>query len=339
MSQLNLELSLRSLFKILRLSADVAQKRNIAFISAQLARYSKTASPELLNMMANYENIKEISQRDLEDFLRSIMASNAGDNAIGAAAATLKQEEGFPMFPKLPKELRIEIWKKALPGPRTINTTRRPEFISRFNATSGSSHNCLLTLRSVCRESIDVVSKRYEAIPFSNFALATTYFPHLAPANGFILVDNKQDAVHFEAQAIRHCINQWNGREETRKIFSLTKHLPEAGFSLTSLSLPAAIVIYSQTPFGAEGIEWLAQFKFLQMITWVEDGKEHHPVVDTMLQIFGFLGGSDVFNKQGFLVYRWNNTLNMNPGLKGLEGVKLEFVGFDKSKEQLHLCI
>lgn len=60
-------------------------------------------------MMANYENIKEISQRDLEDFLRSIMASNAGDNAIGAAAATLKQEEGFPMFPKLPKELRIEI--------------------------------------------------------------------------------------------------------------------------------------------------------------------------------------------------------------------------------------
>ncbi|KAG4432486.1 hypothetical protein IFR05_012026 [Cadophora sp. M221] len=90
MSQPNLELSLKGLLEILILNSDVAPEEKLTFISDQLAIYSTTAPSDLLKMMANYEDIRDMSQLDLEDLLRSIV-----------------------------KELRIEI-KRALCAPGQI---------------------------------------------------------------------------------------------------------------------------------------------------------------------------------------------------------------------------
>lgn len=60
----------------------------------------------------------------------------------------IKTEDSFSLFPKLPEEVRIMIWRAGLPGPRVITHT--------------SEHNRSLALLAACTESRRVVRAKYQ---------------------------------------------------------------------------------------------------------------------------------------------------------------------------------
>lgn len=69
-------------------------------------------------------------------------------------------EQKFTLFPKLPTELRLKIWKHGLPGPRVIplcigRSLRRELRPCRVT-------NALITIRRACHEALDVVNKNYD---------------------------------------------------------------------------------------------------------------------------------------------------------------------------------
>jgi hypothetical protein len=82
----------------------------------------------------------------------------------------------FSLFPRLPVELRLKIWKHALPGPRIIEfyqTPEGPESGNDFIAKVGrGSHLELLELVKTCRESRNTVEKSYRKVPVEAFDLA-----------------------------------------------------------------------------------------------------------------------------------------------------------------------
>jgi hypothetical protein len=69
-------------------------------------------------------------------------------------------EQEFTLFPKLPTELRLKIWKLSLPGPRVV-----PLCIGRSRRRGLRPcrvTNALLTIRLACHEALDVVNKSYD---------------------------------------------------------------------------------------------------------------------------------------------------------------------------------
>jgi 2EXR family len=82
----------------------------------------------------------------------------------------------FTLFPCLPIELRIKIWRHALPGPRIIEFYQIPDgpaYGGDFIAKVGrGSHLELLRLVKTCRESRDIVEQCYHKVPVEAFHLA-----------------------------------------------------------------------------------------------------------------------------------------------------------------------
>ncbi|KAH7399755.1 hypothetical protein BKA64DRAFT_464407 [Cadophora sp. MPI-SDFR-AT-0126] len=85
----------------------------------------------------------------------------------------------FTLFPLLPKELRLEIWKLALPAPRLIELTfTDTEWPSRRLLTSqdrpgawawiASTNNVTLTLLRVNAEARDLTLSCYDLVPIQN---------------------------------------------------------------------------------------------------------------------------------------------------------------------------
>lgn len=73
----------------------------------------------------------------------------------------------FKFFSDLPAEIRLEIWQYALPSPRVI--------------AHRSKSNTLIPLSQVCRESRDVIQKRYSAVvtnPLAKHASSIAYVNH-----------------------------------------------------------------------------------------------------------------------------------------------------------------
>jgi hypothetical protein len=97
---------------------------------------------------------------------------------------------GFPLFNHLPKELRVQIWESALPGPRIIYVQRvltsgdNHESVwgpARRNGTtpgepshfmSASPNDSLMPLFLACKESHSVITKEYSVI----FPASSTWF-------------------------------------------------------------------------------------------------------------------------------------------------------------------
>jgi hypothetical protein len=75
----------------------------------------------------------------------------------------------FPQFGNLPKEIRLEIWEAALPGPRIVELRERPfkigNLLNRNHRTpkAGFKSYCrALDILFACRESHEVAIKHYE---------------------------------------------------------------------------------------------------------------------------------------------------------------------------------
>jgi hypothetical protein len=69
-------------------------------------------------------------------------------------------EQKFTLFPKLPTELRLKIWKHALPGPRVVPLCTSRSLRRRQRPCCVT--NALITIRRACHEALDVVNKNYD---------------------------------------------------------------------------------------------------------------------------------------------------------------------------------
>jgi hypothetical protein len=73
-------------------------------------------------------------------------------------------DSSFPQFGKLPKEIRLEIWEAALPGPRIVELRERPLKSSGHLTpiTSFKSYCRAPDILFACRESHEVAIRHYE---------------------------------------------------------------------------------------------------------------------------------------------------------------------------------
>ncbi|XMA09777.1 hypothetical protein WAI453_002568 [Rhynchosporium graminicola] len=154
-------LTLLGLLDIITLSAEVDQNDKTRYTSAHLAQYLKSASQHLFNVTDD----KHWKYQYHSQF------GTAGQ-------AIIEKVVGFPKFAKLPAVIRTMIWKHALPDPRKIRITS----MITYNNIWGDPNDPLIVLRSVCKESLDVVTRRYQMIPYSNLGSVTTVKPRLTPA-------------------------------------------------------------------------------------------------------------------------------------------------------------
>ena len=186
-----------------------------------------------------------------------------------------------------------------------------------FNIPPKSSHTTLFAILSACIESFDVVTKQYQAIPFNNFALAS---PSL-PDDAFILIDSKQDTVQLDCMTVRNCIVQWSEREETRKAGSITQHLPEPAFNLTSISLPGVMLAFLLLLFGIKSHAWFSRFTHLKKITWI------HVERDILMELAELRTGSRPV-KSDLIKRCWKKALAEKVLPESFEEIKFEFVNF-----------
>jgi 2EXR family len=132
----------------------------------------------------------------------------------------------FTLFPKLPAELRVKIWKNALPGPRVI-----PLCIS-YDVFDSTVHQCrstsgLIIIRLACHEALDVVQKSYDK-----------YVPVLMSQSDFIQDDDGQQAfiyINYDIDTIY--LHKWEQFEQMQKqCLGKAKHLAWRGCELMAHS-------------------------------------------------------------------------------------------------------
>jgi hypothetical protein len=98
----------------------------------------------------------------------------------------------FTVFPKLPPEMRLKIWKHALPGPRVVPYVpgRRRQCVGKRCSAVNSS----IKITYVCRESYQVVQSAYEKLPVI-FDPSTVQCSEKQP---YVYVDYSIDAIYVE---------------------------------------------------------------------------------------------------------------------------------------------
>jgi hypothetical protein len=123
-------------------------------------------------------------------------------------------EPVFTVFPKLPPEMRLKIWKHALPGPRVVPYVpgRRRQCVGK----RCSAANSTIKITYVCRESYQVVQSAYEKLPVI-FDPSTVQCSEKQP---YVYVDYSIDAIYVELN--------WFALEEQKAIcphLSKVKHV------------------------------------------------------------------------------------------------------------------
>jgi hypothetical protein len=163
--------------------------------------------------------------------------------------------ESFHPFPRLPKELRLEIWRHGLPEPRLINfnlmihNIRRRRFVDRDLFWTAQSTPLSQCLRLVNCEARDVFNEAYHLMVLRkegnqhgtsilqvDHTMDTMYFGSQIPEQQGIDADVDDSSCLFIRGELR-----WPGRTKVQRIalnlnimqkFSLGRHEFYLGFSL-----------------------------------------------------------------------------------------------------------
>lgn len=130
----------------------------------------------------------------------------------------------FTCFPNLPPELRLHIWELALPGPRVLKLINigdhtRPRSFSIRVHTQGTDTDTTKALYRTCKDSHDVVKKKYE------FPLAK----HLT--GGPLPMNPSVDILYFDDRGgigrfLETGVNKLNGAHEFRNFKILAVPIP-----------------------------------------------------------------------------------------------------------------
>jgi hypothetical protein len=171
-----------------------------------------------------------------------------------AGLATTNTEQVFTLFPKLPPELRLKIWKQALPGPRVVLFCiwdmlqgNRAEVARRCDST-----NSLITITHVCQEARGVVLNTYDKLV--NVIQPSLDIPRDQEEHPFVYVDYSKDTVYVE---------DWVGMEQLIGLYlSKAQHVAWQEVELRNYSTlsswtvfkPACPVLKSLTFVGTWGV-------------------------------------------------------------------------------------
>ncbi|KAF4631318.1 hypothetical protein G7Y89_g6814 [Cudoniella acicularis] len=147
---------------------------------------------------ATAEPFKQFSQariptRDMTASVASLQSSILAMQSLGTQLNSAGAAGSFMLLPKLPRELRLKIWKASLPGPRVVKIGY--ELCEYCDYFEGLCANCecyfgkvktaqpLPTALSVCRESrVEALKKYSDKINFPT---------------SFIRIDPRQDTLYF----------------------------------------------------------------------------------------------------------------------------------------------
>jgi len=107
--------------------------------------------------------------------------------------AALQSLKTFTCFPNLPVELRLKIWKHALPTSQIIELhTPHPDILTRLSNPAVPS--TLLPVLQSCREARDLITSIYERAPLSSLAFTI-------PQTTDMLIDFKTDILYLPGPA------------------------------------------------------------------------------------------------------------------------------------------
>jgi hypothetical protein len=209
-----------------------------------------------------------------EEDVKSVTLVNDLDSSVASMSnESIEPVEGFTYFPKLPAEIRLKIWKDALPGPRVIRIQlkfdpkppriegqkKKPQ-VSRFVASRPPP----IGLR-VCRESRIEALKEYEigfrtktspAQTYVNYDLDTfvldtlgAYFPYTSrmTMNGTKPISKRKRPVilHREFSKIRFLVI------DERFLWSADRLLTQNNFPC--LEMVSIVVFDKSTPSLTRG--------------------------------------------------------------------------------------
>jgi hypothetical protein len=113
--------------------------------------------------------------------------------ACATEPAALQSLKTFTCFPNLPVELRLKIWKHALPTSQIIELhTPNPDILTRLSNPAVPS--TLLPVLQSCREARDLITSIYERAPLSTLAFTI-------PQTTDMLIDFKTDILYLPGPA------------------------------------------------------------------------------------------------------------------------------------------
>ncbi|PVH79649.1 hypothetical protein DL98DRAFT_572460 [Cadophora sp. DSE1049] len=187
-------------------------------------------------------------------------------NASGGVTANQDERRvsavDFPKFRKLPTELRVKIWKEQFPGPRMIQVYDLGPWQTAYQRPSKRSHQLLFKFRTTCKEFNGEILRKYRLITFADMGMSLSTAP-MDPNSKypFILVDDKQDTIHFSISIVWA---HYDGRPQVApKIYS----------SLRSVAMPRNAVkhLYTNKKTRVLG-NWFEGITGLQKFSMVGDG-------------------------------------------------------------------
>jgi hypothetical protein len=151
----------------------------------------------------------------------------------------------FTLFPKFPKELRVMVWKQAIPGPRIVEITRsfrhRPGSTNReFQLKARTTIPAMLHVNSEARE---IAQKIYKPL-FKKVLGHAIYFN---PDIDFFYIINSHDFMHL----IRSSDNDSDEEKPRNLIVDCTGLWVVWNFLSSMASLSTLIV----TRMGGDGVE------------------------------------------------------------------------------------
>jgi hypothetical protein len=113
----------------------------------------------------------------------SLRSRNAGQTILSSVTANFKSPKDFPLFSKLPQEIRLIIWEM---------TTEEGRIVAVRSVTRGGLRSPVPPILHVCSESRAVGLKQY-ALCFS--ALPESFWEEVAPARVYFNFD--RDTLYF----------------------------------------------------------------------------------------------------------------------------------------------
>jgi hypothetical protein len=135
-----------------------------------IAQVIKSSTSDLLSPIRD-----QLTQLDLKTFADSILASTSKIETLNVELVTTGAVGQFIFFPKLPVEIRLEIWRLALPSPRIIEVFQTLEKLYERKSEI-KVNNPPLTLLHVNREAREVASNKYMLL--SNVSASSLDFYH-----------------------------------------------------------------------------------------------------------------------------------------------------------------
>jgi hypothetical protein len=177
--------------------------------------------------------------------------------------------ENFALFPNLPFELRLKIWRSALPGPRNVGIKIRIKDAGFGGWIARNSAPPPPVALQICHES------RKEALKYYILSFGTAVYPPtvyfnyeidtLCFGDGIDVLGQFPERTRYETGASDYLLNLWHG-----KTYNLYENGSKAiqAKNIRYITLDVDENIYSRSSFCWEEIRRFEGLEELLVVTW-----------------------------------------------------------------------